>query len=184
MWTSPGLREAIEKRWAVVLLAHVDWPDNPVWIWDGVGELRHGGETYEGIERAGTISGIGASKRVAVRQVIFRLSGAPTDTPTFLVPEIRGRAARAWLAGLRPDGKINGDPSQVVDGRVDYREKRIAENLSAELELTISEPVFLIERAQNIAWTPEWFKAEFGEEIAGADRISGLVNANKPWTLE
>lgn len=181
--TTVGLQQSVRNGWPVVALAYIDHPDGAVRVWSGVGSLEYAGATYEGIGFFGRVRNIGASKKLTVRQVIFELRGVPPDSTTWLSASVRNRSASAWIAGMDERGKyVNGTAWQIVDGTCNYQELKFDDPGAAIIELTVSEPVVSIERAQNLAWTPEWIRDTHGADVSGLDRLSELASAQKSWT--
>jgi hypothetical protein len=181
--TTEGLHESLKKAWPTAWMVFVDWPVTPVRLWDGLGNLKYGGETFVGIRQMGRILGVGGSKAVKVREVTLELKGVGNDVSEFLGPVIRNRIARGWLAGLDRNGaRVNGEPELVVEGRADQREVFVDEQRRTGIRLKISEPSYLVERAQNLLWTPEWIKRTYGDSITGLDQLSRIENERIPWT--
>lgn len=182
--TTLGLQQSIRQGWPIAALAEIDHPDGVVRVWSKVGTLEYDGASWQGIGFLGRITGIGASKRLSIRQLVFELRGVPGDSTTWLSADVRNRSAKAWLAGMDERGQyVNGTAWQIVDGLCDYQELKFEDGGTAAIRLTVSEPVVSIERAQNLAWTPEWIRNEYGDDVSGLDRITELVNAQKQWTL-
>lgn len=180
--TTLGLEESIEKGWGICVLAYVDHPDGEVYFWSGVNTLRFRGNNYEGVGRLGCVAPIGGSRTLGVRTVTFVLSGVPQSAAQWLNKNVRNRVARAWLAGMRPNGNINGDPWLIVEGACDYQEIEPDQNNMAMIKLTVSEPIWSIDRAQTLYITPQWVKKTFGAEITGADDIPGMRDKTVNWT--
>lgn len=181
--TTLGLKQSIRNRWPRAWLFWFDHPDGEVFAWTGVGDLVHGGDTYQGIGTFGRIVNVGGSKQLAVRTVQAELSGIPAQAAAYLNKDVRGAGAKAWVAGLDRDGvKVNGTPWQVVDGVADYQEMPIEDDGSVTVRVIINEPVFSLERAQNLVWSPEWVKATRDPDCTGLDLIGGLANAAENWT--
>lgn len=176
-----GLQESIRKGWGHSVLAYVDHPDGEVWMWSGVGTLTHKRRDYVGVGHLGNVSNIGGAKKLAVRQIIFKLSGIPTEATRWLNSRVRGRAAKAWIAGMRPDGQVNGEAWLVVNGQADYQELVPGAQDSA-VNLYIADPIWSIERVQNTAFTPTWIKSVHGDHIMGLDDIPGMRDRTQNWT--
>lgn len=208
--TTKGLQESIDKRWGTRTLAAINhpvdavfaelddagaalWPDGVIRLWDGIGLLRYGGKNWRGIGPFGRVTGIGGSKRLLLRTVQFEMSGIPAEQAIYLDPLLRNRPAMAWTAGMDALGvKVNGEPFQEVDGLVDYQTHTNDDSGVQTITLTIGEPVYSIERAQNRAYTPEDMNAYLatwrarnrgGARITGYDRIAELSDATRSWTL-
>jgi hypothetical protein len=199
--TTKGLQESIANGWPVQALAMIHhpvpavtsvWADGFLRLWDGVGDLRYGGQPWRGIGPFGRLAGIGGSKRLMIRTVTFELVGIPANYAVYLDPALRNRSAKAWIAGMdRHGAKVNGDPYLEVDGLCDYQESESEDGLTQVIRLIVGEPVYSIERAQTLAYTPEWANSYLrkwrernigGARITGYDRISELADATRSWT--
>jgi hypothetical protein len=199
--TTRGLQESIARGWPVQALAAIDhpipetkaiYPDGIIRLWDGVGVLRWNGKDWKGIGPFGRLVGIGGSKRLMLRTVTFELAGIPADHAVYLDPRLRNRPAQAWIAGMTSDGaRVNGEPYQEVDGRVDYAENESEDGLTQVIRLVVGEPVYSIERAQTRPYTPEFYNAYLarwrdrnigGARITGFDKIAELADATRSWT--
>jgi hypothetical protein len=190
--TTPGLAESIRNGWPTAALAAIDHPtEGIIRFWDGTGVLRWDGYDWKGLGHLGKMIGLGGSKRLLLRTVTFEISGLPEDAEVRLEPALRNRAAQAWIAGLDKRGrKVNGEPFQEVDGLVDYQELKAGDDGSQVIHVTIGEPVYSIERAQTLSYTPEWANSYLeawrnanlsGDRITGYDRLSELANATRSW---
>jgi|GEM_PF-3312001 len=199
--TTRGLQQSIENGWPTVTLAAINhpiaaviaiWSDGVIRLWDGVGVLRYDEKDWRGIGPFGRVTGIAGSKRLLIRTVTFEMSGIPGEHAVYLDPTLRNRQAQAWVAGMDERGvKVNGEPYQEVDGLVDYQTHTSDEGGVQTIALTIGEPVYSIERAQNLAYTPEWANTYLegwrernrgGARITGYDRIAELADATRSWT--
>lgn len=184
--TTPGLAESIRNGWPLAALAWIDHPDGDVYAWSGAGTLEHDGQQWQGVGTFGRIKGIGGSKQLGIRVVTFELSGLPASAGQWLTETIRNRAAKAWLAGMnRAGSRINGDPELIVSGVCDYDELSVSADGAASILLHVTTPVYSIERAQNLVWSPEWLNETYrgeGERLTGLDALSDLADAQKNWT--
>lgn len=190
--TTPGLAESIRNGWPIIAMVAIDHPSGGIMrFWDGVGLLSYGGYDWMGFGRYGRMTGVGGSKRLMLRTVTFELSGLPDDAPLTLDPELRNRPAQAWVAGMDARGtRVNGEPFQEVDGLVDYQELKADDSGEQVIRVMVGEPVYSIERAQTLSYTPEWANSYLedwratnlsGDRITGYDRLSELANATRSW---
>lgn len=199
--TTRGLAESIANGWPTQTLAAIDhpidavldiWSDGVIRLWDGVGVLRYNGKDWSGIGPFGRVVGIGGSKRLLLRSVTFEMVGIPAEHQVYLDPGLRNRPAQAWIAGMDERGvRVNGEPYQEVDGLVDYQTHTSDETGVQTIAIQIAEPVYSIERAQNLSYTSEWANAYLkkwrdrnrgGAEITGYSRIPELADATRSWT--
>ena len=179
-YTTAGLAESIRRRWPLAVMAYIDHPDAEARLWSGTGTLIHGGHEWQGVGRLGRISGIGGSKRLTVRRLTFSFSGVPPEAARWLNRNVRNRPAKAWFAGLRPDGRVNGEPWMLVNGTCDYQDFEPSQG-GVEINLYVTEPIWSIERALNLAYTPQWLKGRYGADVGGLDDIPGMRNRIVNW---
>lgn len=179
----PELRDAIFNRDRIIVMAAIDAPSGISRMWSGIGTLSYGGYDWYGVGLLGKITGIGGAKNLAVHTVTFELRGVPLESRPYLELNLRNRPAQAWIAALKPRRlEVDGDPYLAVDGKCDQPTLSIGQDGSATVKLIVSEPIFQLERALDLAWTSEWIKATYGDTISGLDMIPELVNANVSWT--
>ncbi len=178
-----ALRNAIAAGGRIAVLVEIDHPTGTVRAWSRLGDLQYSGFTWKGVGTLGRIGGIGGVKKIQVRQVTFELRGVPPDVVTFLENNVRGRVAQAWLAALKPRAdEVDGDLFELVSGLCDTQTLALSEQRKATIKLVVNEPIFIIDRAQNLAWTTEQINAEYGPGITGLDNIPLLANATESWT--
>lgn len=104
------------------LLAYFDFSGGAVRLWNGVGDLSWGGNTFTG---AGDLCGVDAvreSAEVRANGLNFRLNGIPSAMVTRILAEgYRGRSCKLWLAlfdSLVATSPI-ADPLLLFSGRMD-----------------------------------------------------------------
>lgn len=201
--TTVGLQQSIAEGWPIRALARIyhpvrgvleTWPDGWLRMWDGIGELHYDGQPWRGIGPFGRVTGIGGSKRLMIRTVTFEMVGIPANQAIMLDPALRNRRAQAWTAGMDERGvKVNGEPFLEVDGLCDYMTHGADDSGVQSIQIVVGEPVYSIERAQNLAYTSEWansyledwrLRNRAGARITGYDLIPELANATRSWTKE
>lgn len=187
--TTPGVREAIERGWPVHGLVHVDHPDGPVRVHSGIGRIRWSGHDWTGLGPLGAIRNIGGTRRLGIRVISLVLRGLDGDVEQWLNDDIRGRPAKAWLAGIRPNGKVNGAPDLFVDGACDYDDHELPVGGQSDIILHVATPVWLLERAQNEVYTEQWLQKRFGglpsvgtTEIGGFKFLKEIEDKTLDWT--
>lgn len=178
------LRKALagDDRYKLAVLASVDHPDGTVYCTTLVGPLSYQGQTWRGLGTLGRLSGIGGSKKLSVRPIIFELRGVPPDEVTFISSQVRGRVASAWLASIDSRQRaVAGSPQYLVNGRCDDQVVKIGADRKAVVQITVNEPVYVLDRGQTLMWTSQWLKKTYGDTITGLDNVPG-ANVQKSWT--
>ena len=172
--TTLGLQQSIRQGWPLAWLAYIDHPDGEVWLWSGVGDLVYDGQTWQGVGEFGRVVNVGGAKQLAVRSLDFELTGIPDEAAQYLNKDIRGRSAKAWVAGMDHDGiGVNGSAWPVVDSIADYQELPIDDDGTVVVRISVTEPVYSIERAREDAWTSEWINEVYGpQDIEFSDPVT------------
>ena len=179
------IRDAIEGRGGQLILLHeVDHPDGYVRAWSGSGNLYYGGFVWKGFGDLVGLEGLGGSRKTEVRVVTATLSGVTAAQLTFVTKKVRGRDARVSIAALRTDRRaVNGAIFSLCFGKCDTQDHKIEASRRASVILTVRQPLFIMDRAPNMAWTPDWLKATYGDDIVGLDDLPGLASRNESWNL-
>lgn len=170
---------AMREGCPIAVLAEVDHPEGRVWVWSGVGDLDHDGQIWRGVGILGTISPLEKTSEMTIQTVVFGLSGVSPEVVAFLDDSVRGREARAWLAAFDRRGRVIASPYLLVDGALDYQTLDYGDDGSATINLHAQCGFWTLERATDIAWTPEEQKKTYPTDV-GLDLIPSLQN--KPYT--
>lgn len=102
------------------LLGHFDFSGGVVRVWNGVGDLSWGGNTYTGLGDLVGVSPVTETNETRANGMRFSLNGIPSTLITRILAEgYRGRAAKLWLALFNSSGAIIADPMLVFSGRMD-----------------------------------------------------------------
>lgn len=178
------LRETIKKRKPFVVLFELDHPvDGIIRLCSKTSDVFYGGNTWLGVGHLGQISGIGGAKNLAVRTLTIEFKGIPNIGLTYLETSLRDRPARAWLAALKDRSNVvKGTPHKIVEGLCDQQSISTQPNGTSTVRVSVIEPIFQIERAQELVWSPEWIRGKYGSNISGLDMLPELTQSNISWT--
>ena len=178
------IQRAIRFREGRLILLHeIDHPDGYVRAWSGVGSLSYATYSWFGFGDLVSIEGLGGSRKTEVRVVTATLAGVTPEQLSFVTKKVRGRLARLSLAALRTDQRaVNGDTFVLCQGLCDTQDHQIEQGRQAKIVITVNQPVFIMDRAPNLAWTPDWLKAEYGDDVVGLDDLPGVASRNESWT--
>ena len=184
-----AIRNCIKGRGGRLILLHeVDHPDGYVRAWSGAGTLRYDDEDWYGIGDLASISNLSFSRETKTRNPLLTLAGVKADQLKFINTKVRGRFARVSLAALRQESRqVNGDVFNLCTARCDFQDHKIPKDRSSiVIEIGLIQPVFIMDRAPNLKWTPDWLKATyneyFEEDIVGLDDLPGSAAREESWT--
>jgi len=102
------------------LLASLQFADNTIYAWSGIGPLVWNGNTFQGVGSLGSISTISEDSTVEAKQVTFELSGIPAALVSEVLWETRLLYnAQAWFALWDNNGNLIPDPVLSYQGKMD-----------------------------------------------------------------
>lgn len=105
------------------LLASLQFGDNTIYLWSGLGPVTWSGMTFQGVGELGSVDGISEDSTVEARGVRVSLSGIPSDLVSEVLFETRVLlAANIWLALWDADGNLIADPVLSYQGKMDRPE--------------------------------------------------------------
>lgn len=176
------LRAAVVDRIGkLIVLYEVDHPDGYVRGWSGTGNLSFQGQVWRGLGDLVAVDGIGGSRKTEVRVISATLAGLTARQLQFVTRKLRGRIARLSLAALRSDQRaVAGKAYPVCVGRCDSQDHKIEQG-KASIVLSINKALYIADRHPNLAWTPDWLKATYGD-VDGLDDIPGVAARTVSWT--
>jgi hypothetical protein len=180
-----AIRAAIERRRGagkLVLLHEVDHPDGYIRAWSGTGTLVYGGFNWLGLGDLVAIDGLGGARQTVVRVVTVTLAGVTATQLAFITRKVRGRSARLSIAALALGTRtVDGDIFSVCYGLCDTQDHKADTGGKVSVVLTVNQPLFILDRASNAAWTPAWLKANYGSTIVGLDDLPGVAARIESW---
>ena len=116
---SANVTEITAERLAPATFVFLDFQSGPVRVWDGIGSMTWGGNTYVGLGYLGAISAIEETTSVQPNGVIFGLNGVPNALiATVLGDNYNRRAAKVWLGMLNSSDQLVADPDLAFSGRM------------------------------------------------------------------
>ncbi len=138
-----GMQTALGQQELTILpIVHLDFADDPVFGWGGIGELNWNGSTWLGIGNMGEIGRIQSDTKGAIPSLDLSLLGLDPDILQQATSNgYRGRRGRVWLACFDSDLKMQGEPALFFAGEisglsfVDGQERRIRVTLDSRMAL-------------------------------------------------
>jgi hypothetical protein len=105
------------------LLASLQFADNTIYVWSGLGPITWNGNTYIGVGSLGSISTISEDSTVEAKGVSFTLSGIPPALVAEVLWETRLLyTAQAYLALFDASGNLIATPVLSYQGKMDQPE--------------------------------------------------------------
>jgi hypothetical protein len=103
-----------------VLFVSLQFADNTIYVWSGIGPRAWNDNTYQGVGTLGSISTISEDSTVEAKGVVFELSGIPASLVSEVLWETRLLyTAQAWLALFDAGGNLIADPVLSYQGKMD-----------------------------------------------------------------
>lgn len=96
----PALLGALSRGGYPILLAHLDWPDAPVWAHSGVGPISWAGNTWRGVGMLGGVDLPAEDSEIAAVEAIMSLAGVPVDLDGYADDAIRHRAVTIYIGAV------------------------------------------------------------------------------------
>lgn len=184
-----AIRNAISGYGGRLIILHeVDHPDGYVRAWSGAGKLQYNGYDWFGLGDLVSITGLSFSRETKTRNPLLTLGAVKADQLKFINTKVRGRFARISLAALYPGSRrVNGDVFNLCTARCDFQDHKIPKDRSScVIEVGLIQPLFIMDRAPNLKWTPDSLKDTyndfFGEDIVGLDDLPDSAAKQVNWT--
>lgn len=174
------MAQHMRRRKPLALLGHIEHPDGDGRFWSGVGLLRWNGAQWTGAAKLGTITPIRHTSDLVIQEIQFQMSGVDPEIVATLNDDVRGRAGRAWLAGIAK-GNVVPNPIQIVDSQLDFQTYQIDEDGRATMAITARSGFYTLDRALDEAWTTEDQHLTYPDD-SGLDMIPDLQNQDVIWT--
>lgn len=175
-----SMQKALKEGVPVFLVGAIDHPDGMVRAWSGIGDLIWNGETFYGKGDLGGITQVSQSQELEIQDRTIYLRGVNPDQLAFVTSNVRNRIATFWLACVRAGNKIVRDPVLLDEMEMDGQSFPVDERGNAMIKITAFSGLWTLERAQNVAWSPEEAKRAYPEET-GFDMIPTLQNREVLW---
>lgn len=129
---SPALLAVLARGGYPILLAHLDWPGEPVFAHTGVGPIAWGGRRWHGVGTVGNVELPAEASEIAAVQAVLSLAGVPADLDGYADDMIRNRSVYLYIGAVQgrpgghdgqqtsgPGNTLVGDPTQLFSGLMD-----------------------------------------------------------------
>lgn len=107
----------------LAVLASLQFADNLVNVWTGLGPMTWNSLTFQGVGTLGTISAMSEDSDVSAKNVTISLSGIPSSMMNEVLSEVRVlRTANIWLALYDTSNNLIANPVLSYQGKMDAPE--------------------------------------------------------------
>jgi hypothetical protein len=111
--------EIIAANCAPATFAFLDFQGGAVRVWDGVGSLTWGGNTYTGLGYLGAVSPIEESADTRANGIVLSVSGVPSSLiASVLGDNYNRREVSVWIGALDAAGALVADPEVAFTGKM------------------------------------------------------------------
>lgn len=178
---SPALALALKRGDAPFMLFYCDHPSGAVRFWSRTGILRFEGEDWRGCGKLGRISGATRSTNLAINEVTFEVSGVPPTDAEFLSGAVRNRVAKVWRGAINRRGRVTVDDDPMIDALLDYQTLSVdPKSGTAVIRLIGQQGFFVLDRAQNIAFSDQQQRSEYDDDC-GMALVHTFINRESNW---
>jgi hypothetical protein len=164
------------------LLAYFDFSGGAVRLWNGVGDLSWGGNTYTGAGDLVGVEPVQESAEVRANGLSFRLNGIPSAMVTRILAEgYRGRSCQLWLAlfSSLTTGTPIADPLPLFSGRMDQCNLEDSGD-TASITVVAESRLVDLQRPRERRRTDEDQKSLFSGD-RGLEYVAGLQDKEILW---
>lgn len=181
MRPSPEFMEALANGAAPAVLLDVDHPDGPGYFWEGVGELKFEGKTYQGAGLLGTITQTRKSAELRIDEIRFTLNALDPEQVSKLSDNVRNRIVVIRLAAMNERQEVVA-VYEVDEVSLDYQTDKFDQGMAA-VEVVGQSGFWTLERSTDAVYSQEEQALEFPDDT-GLSLIPSLRNKDISWNKE
>lgn len=162
---------------AVHLFFYIDHPSGAVRVWDGVGQMIFGGNTYEGVGGFATVEGVSNSADLQNHSPIVALNRVPLTSLQSNTANVRNRAAAIYFAAYSESGALINSRT-LFNGKGDCLITKLTED-EASVKLKLRGKIADWSLAPRAFYTP-YDQAALHPSVTdtGLNIVKSLENAN------
>jgi hypothetical protein len=174
------LTQISAQKLSPILLCEMDFLSGTTRLWNGVGSITWGGQTYTGAGQFGSVSPVEESTDISAKGITLSLNGIPSDIIAIaLLDDYQGRAAKVWLGALNSSGAIVTDPIQIFGGRMDVMSISDSGD-TGSISLTAENRLIDLNRARERRFTDEDQQIDFPGD-KGFEFVAGIQDKPIYW---
>lgn len=178
---SPSLARALDRGDAPFLSFYCDHPSGDVRFWTRTGKRTFMGHEWTGCGRLGQILGAKRSTDLAINEVTFELRGVPPTLTSELSAKVRNKTGKVWLGAIDKRGNVAIDDDPIIDALLDYQKLSVdPKGRSAKISIIGQQGFWLLDRAQDIAFTDQQQRFDYAEDC-GFALVHQYENRDSNW---
>lgn len=161
-------------------IAEIETNEGMVRVWEGVGPLAWGADTFTGVGLFGGVALVPETSDLQANGVQFQLSGvAPENVALALSSIYFGKSAKLWVGLFDETGNLIPDPVLIFAGLTDVPSLDESPD-SPRISVTAENRLIDLERARTRRYTSQDQRAEYPED-KGFDYVPSLQDAQIRW---
>lgn len=103
-----------------LVLCKFEFADGDLFVWNGLGDLTWGGDTYVGALESGSITPVTETLELEANGLVFTLSGVVDEHISLaLAANYQNRLCHVWFGAFDENEAIIADPFKLYKGRMD-----------------------------------------------------------------
>lgn len=179
---SPALGRALSRGDAMFFLFYCDHPSGAARLWSRTGILRFDGVDWTGSGVLGRMSGATRSTNLTINEVTFELRGVPPTDTEQLSGLVRNRVVKVWRGAISRRGRVTVDyDDPMIDALADFQTLSVDPvNGTATIRITAQQGFYVLDRAQDIAFTDQQQRGDFPGDC-GMALVHTFVNKESNW---
>lgn len=163
-----------------ILLIEAYFDSGTMRLWNGIGDLSYGGETYYGAGSLIAVSQITETRNIEARGATLSLSGIPTTFLSLALSEdYQDRKVVQRLALLDDTGAIIADPYTIFSGKMDVMQITDGGD-TATIVVSAENDLIALKRPNERRRTPEDQKLKYTGDTF-FDGVAKLQDAEIVW---
>ena len=178
--TTAVASESENQQVAPFLLVEMEFDNDPVEAWNGIGPLDWNSTTYTGMGDLGSIEPMEESAELVAKGLAFNLTGAPAASVSLaLTADYHGRLARVRMGFFDDAGSIIVDPFVTQEGYMDQLTIE-DEGDTSRIVVTAESRLIDLQKAREFLYDSEDQKALYPGD-KGFDFVPSLQHKQIPW---
>lgn len=167
------------------MLVHFEFATTPMRLWLGDGVLDAGGETWQGLGRLGSISGLEQALNGTAPMATFTLSGVePSQVAVALdsSDEVKGRPVTVYLQAFGADWQTLDEPYAVYSGVLDQIRIQTKGPTSRVVEVT-AESLFARRGLPPFGYLTDRDQQRLYPGDRGLEQVPTMANKTVAWPM-
>jgi hypothetical protein len=162
-----------------IIFVFLDFVDDPVYIWSGVGTVSWNGHSWLGVGNLGGVSAVQETADTIAQNITLSLSGIPTEYLSDVIEAVEQNTdVQVWF-GFFADDSVVADPYQVFRGHIDVPTVTEGADTST-VSITCENPLIDLQRASNRRYMPDDQRIDYSTD-KGFDYVAAIQDWNGTW---